>query len=314
MLIGDVGLATRSMFRNRSGRPSSAVRNAPPPAAAASGPEPGRARQRPAAGRVRERADHGQRAGQSRRAPGRRQVGSFHRVHLEDRAAVVRLELGGRYLQFLAHRGLLATGARPANARATPAASAPAATPAHRHICRQVPGRHDRIRRQPVDLRVVQQQEEGARAADAVVRIGAVQSRARLAAGLQLPQPASGRWRAARPAGRTGSSRSGTPSRRPAPGRRGAGRSTSCTSTPARHPPAGRSPRTGRPKRSTHSRCRYQAGRSRSRTRSAPARRSGTRPGRRRACSACTRRTPSATGWPPGRPRLGSGTALSTSS
>ena len=31
MLIGEVGLATRSMFRNRSGRPSSAVRNAAPP-------------------------------------------------------------------------------------------------------------------------------------------------------------------------------------------------------------------------------------------------------------------------------------------
>ena len=30
MLIGDVGLATRSMCRNRSGRPSSMVRNAPP--------------------------------------------------------------------------------------------------------------------------------------------------------------------------------------------------------------------------------------------------------------------------------------------
>ena len=31
MLIGEVGFATRSMCRNRSGRPSSMVRNAPPP-------------------------------------------------------------------------------------------------------------------------------------------------------------------------------------------------------------------------------------------------------------------------------------------
>lgn len=35
MLIGEVGLATRSMLANRSGRPSSAVRNAAPPAALA---------------------------------------------------------------------------------------------------------------------------------------------------------------------------------------------------------------------------------------------------------------------------------------
>ena len=35
MLIGEVGLATRSMCRNRSGRPSSAMRNPVPPMAAA---------------------------------------------------------------------------------------------------------------------------------------------------------------------------------------------------------------------------------------------------------------------------------------
>lgn len=35
MLIGDVGLATRSMLRNRSGRPSSLTRNPVPAAAAA---------------------------------------------------------------------------------------------------------------------------------------------------------------------------------------------------------------------------------------------------------------------------------------
>lgn len=35
MLIGEVGLATRSMLRNRSGRPSSATRNPVPAAAAA---------------------------------------------------------------------------------------------------------------------------------------------------------------------------------------------------------------------------------------------------------------------------------------
>jgi hypothetical protein len=35
MLIGEVGLATRSMFTKRSGLPSSAVRNAAPPAALA---------------------------------------------------------------------------------------------------------------------------------------------------------------------------------------------------------------------------------------------------------------------------------------
>src|SRR5579862_1103229 len=37
-------------------------------------------------------------------------------------------------------------------------------------------GRHDRIRRQAVDLRLVEQQEEGTEAADAVVRVAPIQA------------------------------------------------------------------------------------------------------------------------------------------
>src|SRR5205814_6207190 len=46
---------------------------------------------------------------------------------------------------------------------------------------RQVPGGYHRIRWQPVHLRLVEQEEERAGAADAVVRVGAVELRAGLA-------------------------------------------------------------------------------------------------------------------------------------
>ena len=54
---------------------------------------------------------------------------------------------------------------------------------------RQVPGGDDRIGRQAVDLRLVQQQEERARAADAVVRVVAVQPRLRHARLVQVGHP-----------------------------------------------------------------------------------------------------------------------------
>ena len=69
---------------------------------------------------------------------------------------------------------------------------------------------------------------------------------------------------------------------------------------------AARSRRTGRPTRSSRSRCRCPAARPRCRTRCGTARRSGRRPGTRRACSACTRPTPSASG---ARPRPAPGIA-----
>jgi hypothetical protein len=55
---------------------------------------------------------------------------------------------------------------------------------------RQVPGRHDRIGRQAVDLRRVKQQEERAVAAGTVAGVGAVQPGLRSAGLVQLGQPA----------------------------------------------------------------------------------------------------------------------------
>ena len=234
------------------------------------------------------------------RLPGRR---------LEDRPAVVGRELGRRHDELLAPASAAASPARPrrtagrrrvigsrrpreAHGRTAPRRSAAAAgVPPHR---RQVAGGDHRVRRQAVDLGLVEQQEERAVAADAVVGVVAVQPGARLARARAAPRPGPRRAPAARRGRRTGSTRSGRPWRRPAPGRRRAGRSTWCTSRPGRRPRAGRSRRTGRPKRSSRSRCRRPPAPRRCRTRCGSARRWGRRRGRRRGCSACTRRTPSA--------------------
>ena len=164
----------------------------------------------------------------------------------------------------------------------------------------RVAGRHVRVGRQAVHLGLVEQQEERAVAADAVVRVVPVEPGLGDAEVVQLRRAAGRPARAARPASRTGWSRSGTPARRPAPCRRAAGRSTACTSGPARRRAGGRSRRTGSRRRSSRSRCRCPAARRPCRTRCGTARRWGRRPGSRRACSACTRPRPSASGTPCG--------------
>ena len=92
---------------------------------------------------------------------------------LQDRPAVVRL-----------HR--VPRGDRPSsvicpprNASAAPTTVAAAASAVVRHISGRCRRRHDRVRRQAVDLGLVEQQEERAEAADAVVRVAAVEPRAR---------------------------------------------------------------------------------------------------------------------------------------
>ena len=78
-----------------------------------------------------------------------------------------------------------------------PAPSAAAATAVARQISPQVAGRRDRVRRQPVHLGVVEQQEERAEAADAVVRVGAVQAGVGVAGRLERLDPRRRHARAA---------------------------------------------------------------------------------------------------------------------
>ena len=169
----------------------------------------------------------------------------------------------------------------------------------------EVAGGDHRVGGQAVDLGVVEEEEEGAHAADAVGRVGAVEAGLGHARRLQRRRPEPRPGPAARPAGRTGSTWWGRRWRTPAPVRPAAGRSTWCTSRPGRRPCAGRSPRTGRRGCSSRSRCRCPPAPPPCRTRCAPATRWGTPPGRRPTCSACTRRSSSATGIPlpgPDRP------------
>src|SRR3954451_25028681 len=57
---------------------------------------------------------------------------------------------------------------------------------------RQVARGDHRIRREPVDLGIVEQEEERAEAADAVIRVGAVELSAVPALGLELLEPRTG--------------------------------------------------------------------------------------------------------------------------
>ena len=112
---------------------------------------------------------------------------------LQDRPAVVRLELRRRDLQFLPghcvpHHGV-PQGRLPANATATPAASTAAPAPGPPPHRWQVLRRHDRVGRQPVDLRLVQQQEERACSADPVVRVLSVEPCRRVPVRVQYLQP-----------------------------------------------------------------------------------------------------------------------------
>ena len=59
----------------------------------------------------------------------------------------------------------------------------------------QIPGGDDRVGRQPVDLGVVEQQEEGADPADAVAGVGAVKPGAGDAVGLQAASRSAARAR-----------------------------------------------------------------------------------------------------------------------
>ncbi len=292
-LIGEVTLNIRSMFKNRSGTPRSEVRSA-------------------GLDRDRGQRDRPCPAGQHLVAPQLAQVGRDRR----DAPASAAGEEVDRDLprphRFLDHR-LSVVGADLGSARAH-------ATSEYRReqsdTQRQRPPRRwpprsrprsrrgvHRVRWEAIHLGLVEQQEEGPGPADAVVLVGQVQLR------LLLTRPPAGapagarHARADRPARRTGSSSSDRPARRPAPCRPSAGRSRACTSTPGRRPPAGRARRTGRRARSSRSRCTHPPGPPRSRTRSGTALRSGTRRGRRRRCSACTRPRPSASGCrrPPGR-------------
>ena len=176
----------------------------------------------------------------SPRATARRGDVRAPRGLLDHGPAVVRAELG------LGHHLLLAAGplrrrrsstARPGT-RPRTAAARPAAAARRAATSGQVARGHHRVRRQAVDLGLVEQQEERAVAADAVVRV-----RRRTAAPRPRPSSCSSATRArparaARRAARTGSTRSGRPWRRPASGRRRAGRSTACTCTRRRRPRA----------------------------------------------------------------------------
>ena len=266
MLAPSAATAAIRPRRRSSGRP---VRSAP-------GREQRRARGEPAGEQV-------------RRDP------PVPRRRLEDRPAVVggRVGAGNELLPPARVYSLSTPPGECAERRGQEAGGGRADETPHPH---HVPGRHDRVRRQPVDLGLVQQQEERTVAADAVVRVGSVQARSGSPLARAGSPPARPPARAARPARRTGWSRSGRPWRRPVPGRRAAGRSRACTSGRGRRRSGARSRRTGSPRRSSRSRCRCPAAPPPTRTRCGTGPRSGRRPGSRRACSACRRRRPSASG------------------
>ena len=258
----DVGLNTRSMCRNRSGRPRSCTRKT----TEAIDPPPATSRRHP--GQRRPAAEVGQRSQDRRRArrPAEEQVERHvrrlpHR-RLDDRAAVVRRELG------LVHHRDLAGGPPPAAppslavALALPRAAvgpAPAGT-RRREIppsWSPLPRAEDGRQRDPDDHRgALRRRPSTWPAGPARARPGPAAGRrppARRAAGRRRrcrrrrrsrpartaapsPRPAT----SASPAGRrpapaarrgrrTGSTAWGTRSRRRASARRSAGRSTSCT-------------------------------------------------------------------------------------
>ena len=181
--------------------------------------------------------------------------------------------------------------------------------PSSRHISGRCARRHDRVRRQPVDLGLVEQQEERAEAADAVVRVAAVERAPFQPLGRELREPRVGalaqlveraeldRVRRARlRARRLVAAFQPVVAERALPDaavlfcreqarqrRRGCAAGAAC-----------RGRRTGRPARSSRSRCRCPPARRPCRTRCGRARRSGRRRGTPRACSACRRPTPSA--------------------
>ena len=296
MLIGDVGLTTRSMFRNRSGRPSSAVRNAAPPAAAAA------ATSRPALASAwrpvsaRASSEHRRRAGQL----AEEQVGGQVRLaparHLEDRPTVVRLELGRA-------------------APAVPRSSAHRRPPGERdgHPGDDHPGRQ----RPPSATSTAGPLVVTTGSGGSPYTCGSSSSRKKAPA---PPIPSSGSSPYSRacvtPAACSSASRAcavltqlveRAELDRVRRARLGAGRLEAAAQPVVAHRalpgPAvvlaavDHAERAGRHAVGAAV-ADVAAGRSRCRTRSAPARRSGTRPGRRRACSACRRPRPSASGWP----------------
>ena len=169
------------------------------------------------------------------------------------------------------------TGALRRTTAATPATSAPAASAAARPHAGQVPGRHDRVGRQPVHLGLVEQQEERAGAADAVVRVARRRGGRRSSPALvQRSHPRS----AARPqlVERAELDRVGR-ARLRARGLQAVLQAVVAERALPRAPVApraGRSRRTGTPTRSSRSRCRCPAARRPCRTRCGTARRSGT--------------------------------------
>ena len=90
--------------------------------------------------------------------------------------------------------------------------------PARFHIVRQVPGGDHRVRRQAVDLRLVEQQEERAVAADAVVGSWPYSRASVTPRVVQRVDPLRGPVAQLVERRRTGSTRSGRPGRRPASG------------------------------------------------------------------------------------------------
>ena len=174
---------------------------------------------------------------------------------------------------------------------------------------RQVARRHDRVGRQSVDLGLVEEEEERAEAADAVLGVAAVELRAVPALGLELREPRVGalpqllerpeldRLRRARlRARRLVAALEPVVAERALPDAAVLLRERRQVGRPRSRGAACRGRRTGRPGRSSRSRCRCPAARRRCRTRCGRGSRSGRRRGRRRGCSACRRPTPSASG------------------
>ena len=299
------------MFRKRSGRPRSWTRAASDRLIAPQRADLGHPGQLAVAGQL---GAGGQQRRRARQAAEEQVPGDVRGLPdrlLDHRPAVVGGELRLRHHRLLGPaacgRRRAAVGAvRSAVARPAVIGSLTAAAEAERDAgggqpgrgqadvlphARQVPGGDHRVRRQPVHLGLVEQQEERPAAADAVVRV--VASRA---APRSCPAACSCASRLRGPLAqlvqraeldRVGRARLGAgglhAGAEPVVAQR-------ALPAPGRPPRAGRSPRTGRPGRSSRSRCRCPPGRPRCRTRSGTARRSGTRPGRPRACSACTRR------------------------
>ena len=188
------------MLTNRLGRPRSCTNASGGQRDRAEGGDLGRPRETRPVGALAARRQQGRGAGEAAEEEVAGDVPGFPGRRLQDRPAVVAVEVGRRHDQLLASSATVSTATtagrcgghrlgrrtKLANARAARVRAAAPALPPHRT---EVAGRDDRVRRQAVDLGLVEEQEERAVTADPVGGVRAVQARTGLATFVELLDP-----------------------------------------------------------------------------------------------------------------------------